>query len=256
MTLDFDGKHAIVTGAARGIGAATARLFAEQGAVVSLLDCDADAVEATACRLRAAGGQAAAFAADISDENSVHAAFEAMQAGGGAPHILFANAAVQISASVDETSVAEWDRVNHVNVRGTFLCCREAIVRMKQHASGAVVIASSGHAFATYPNCSTYAATKGAQVAMMRGWALDCAPYGIRVNCVIPGATDTRLVRQYVESSPDPQQTLRQLTSSIPLGRLAEPEEIARVVLFLASPLASYVTGACYTVDGGLLAQA
>lgn len=127
---------------------------------------------------------------------------------------------------------------------------------MRERKSGAIVIAASGHAFATYPNCSAYAATKGALVAFMRGVALDYAADGIRANCVIPGATDTRLIRDYCEKSADPKKALGQILATIPMRRLAEPEEIAQAVLFLASPLAGYITGTCLAVDGGLLAQA
>ena len=126
---------------------------------------------------------------------------------------------------------------------------------MQRQKQGAIVISSSGHAFATYPNCSAYAATKGGELAYMRGLALDYAKDGIRVNCIIPGATDTRLVRGYIEDSSNPEETRKRLLGSIPMGRLAKPEDVARGVLFLASDFASYVTGTSLAVDGGLLAQ-
>jgi NAD(P)-dependent dehydrogenase (short-subunit alcohol dehydrogenase family) len=127
---------------------------------------------------------------------------------------------------------------------------------MRRQKAGAVIISSSGHAFATYPMCSAYAATKGGQLAFMRGLALDCARDGIRVNCVIPGATDTRLLGVYLDSAEDREATLRKLLDSIPMGRIARPEDVARAVLFLASDYASYITGTYLAVDGGLLAQA
>jgi NAD(P)-dependent dehydrogenase (short-subunit alcohol dehydrogenase family) len=127
---------------------------------------------------------------------------------------------------------------------------------MQRQRSGSIVISSSGHAFATYPRCSAYAATKGGQVALMRGLALDYAADGIRVNCVIPGATDTRLIRNYLAASQDPDRERERLLDSIPLRRLAKPEEIAEAVLFLASDRAAYITGTTLAVDGGLLAQA
>jgi NAD(P)-dependent dehydrogenase (short-subunit alcohol dehydrogenase family) len=127
---------------------------------------------------------------------------------------------------------------------------------MQSQKQGAIVISSSGHAFATYPNSSAYAATKGGELAFMRGLALDYAKDGIRVNCIIPGATDTRLVRGYIESASDPEATRTKLMDSIPMGRLAKPEEVGRGVLFLASDFAGYITGTSLAVDGGLLAQA
>jgi NAD(P)-dependent dehydrogenase (short-subunit alcohol dehydrogenase family) len=127
---------------------------------------------------------------------------------------------------------------------------------MCKQRNGAIIITSSGHAFATYPNFSAYAATKGGELAFMRAVALDYARYGIRANCVIPGATETRLVNQYIDESENPEQTRSRLLDSIPLRRLARPEDIARAVLFLASDFASYITGTSLAVDGGLLAQA
>jgi NAD(P)-dependent dehydrogenase (short-subunit alcohol dehydrogenase family) len=170
--------------------------------------------------------------------------------------VLHANAAIQINKAAAEFTEEEWDRLHGVNLKGVFLICREVIPIMRRQRNGAIVISSSGHAFATYPNCSAYAATKGGELAYMRGLALDYAREGIRVNCVVPGATDTRLVQGYINDSQDPEATRRRLLDGIPMGRLARPEEIARAVLFLASDFAGYITGTSLAVDGGLLAQA
>jgi NAD(P)-dependent dehydrogenase (short-subunit alcohol dehydrogenase family) len=140
-------------------------------------------------------------------------------------------------------------------MKGVFLTCKYTIPVMQRQKKGAIVISSSGHAFATYPNCSAYAATKGGELAYMRGLALDYAKDGIRANCIIPGATDTRLVHGYIQDSPNPEETRQRLLGSIPMGRLAKPEEVARGVLFLASDFASYITGTSLSVDGGLMAQ-
>jgi NAD(P)-dependent dehydrogenase (short-subunit alcohol dehydrogenase family) len=170
--------------------------------------------------------------------------------------VLHANAAVQINKEAVEITEADWDLLHGVNLRGVFLTCKYVIPAMRSEKKGAIIITSSGHAFATYPNCSAYAATKGGELAYMRGLALDYARDGIRVNCVIPGATDTRLVQGFIDDSDDPQRARRQLLESIPMRRLAKPEEIARAVLFLASDHAAYITGTSLAVDGGLLAQA
>jgi NAD(P)-dependent dehydrogenase (short-subunit alcohol dehydrogenase family) len=126
---------------------------------------------------------------------------------------------------------------------------------MQKQGGGSIVIASSGHAFVTYPDCSAYAATKGGLLAFMRGVALDCAPYGIRVNCVVPGATDTPLLRNYIDACQDPQAEEKRILEKIPLKRFAAPDDIAKAVRFLSSSDAAYVTGTWLVVDGGLTAH-
>jgi NAD(P)-dependent dehydrogenase (short-subunit alcohol dehydrogenase family) len=169
--------------------------------------------------------------------------------------VLHANAAVQINKEATEITEQEWDLLHSVNLKGVFLTCKYVAPVMRKQKKGAIIISSSGHAFVTYPNCSAYAATKGGELAYMRGLALDLAKDGIRVNCIIPGATDTRLVRGYIEDSANPEETRRKLLDSIPLKRLATPEEVGRGVLFLASDFAGYITGTSLAVDGGILAQ-
>ncbi len=246
----------MITGAGRGIGAAAARALASAGAVTIIVECDAQEARSVVQQIRQEGGRADVCVCDVGEEDQVRDSFADVLERHGRIDVLFASAAVQTTAPAADLDAAEWDRLHRVNVRGTFLCCKHAIPAMRERKSGAIVIAASGHAFATYPNCSAYAATKGALVAFMRGVALDYAADGIRANCVIPGATDTRLIRDYCEKSADPKKALGQILATIPMRRLAEPEEIAQAVLFLASPLAGYITGTCLAVDGGLLAQA
>ena len=253
---DMNGKVVVVTGAANGIGQATARLFAREGAAVVLVDIEEEASEATLQSIRQAGGTARLALCDVSDSEAVRGMVESSVRDFGTIDVLFANAAVQITKEAVLTSEEEWDRLHSVNLKGVFLCAKHVVPVMQKQKSGAVIISSSGHAFATDPDCSVYASTKGGQLAFMRGLALDYAKDGIRVNCVIPGATDTRLVRGYIESSPHPEEARRRLLDSIPMRRLATPEDIARAVLFLASGFASYITGTSLVVDGGLLAQA
>jgi NAD(P)-dependent dehydrogenase (short-subunit alcohol dehydrogenase family) len=252
----LEGKVVVVTGAGRGIGAATARAFAAAGAITVAMDRDAPEADVVARQIRDGGGYAEVCVCDVGEEDQVRKALADVLERRKRIDALFANAAVQASAPAADLSADEWDRLHRVNVRGTFLCCKYAIPVMRRFKSGAIVIAASGHAFATYPNCSAYAATKGALVAFMRGVALDYAADGIRANCVVPGSTDTRLIRDYCEQSGRPKEALDQILATIPMRRLAEPDEIARAVLFLASPLAGYITGTCLAVDGGLLAQA
>jgi NAD(P)-dependent dehydrogenase (short-subunit alcohol dehydrogenase family) len=138
------------------------------------------------------------------------------------------------------------------NLTGTFLCCKVASKYMKKQKSGCIIICSSGHAFVSYPGYTGYAATKGGQVAFMHAAALDLAPYGIRVNCIIPGATDSPLLRYHFSVHPEDE---KKILEKIPLGRFATGEDIACGVRMLASPDASYITGSCLLVEGGLLAR-
>jgi 3-oxoacyl-[acyl-carrier protein] reductase len=153
---------------------------------------------------------------------------------------------------VDEMSEEEWNDQIQVNLSGTFFCCKEVIPVMRRQKSGSIVIASSGHAFQSYNGYPGYAATKGGQLAFMRAAALDCAADGIRVNCIVPGATETRLLKEHFENNPAEK---ARLLEKIPLARLATPEDIARGVRILASDDAAYITGSALVVDGGLLAQ-
>lgn len=253
---NLEGRIAVVTGAANGIGCATASMLAAAGVRVVAVDLDRTALEVVCDRIGSAGGQAIAAVTDVSDGAQVERMVQETRQRFGDPDILFANAAIQLAKPVVETSEQEWDRLHAVNLKGVFLCCRAVLAGMRAQKRGSIVISSSGHAFATYRNFSAYASTKGALVAFMRGVALDYAADGIRCNCVIPGATDTRLIRDYFAQSADPGKARADLLASIPLGRLAAPEDIGKAVLFLTSDHASYITGTTLAVDGGLLAQA
>jgi len=249
-------KVVMITGAGNGIGRATARLFASEGAKVVVADIETDSARETAHVIEGAGGNAWAVTCDVSRSESVGPVVEQAMERFGRIDVLHANAAVQIHQDAVKTTEEEWDRLHAVNLKGVYITCKYVVPVMRRQRQGAVIISSSGHAFATYPMCSAYAATKGGQLAYMRGLALDCAADGIRVNCVIPGATDTRLLRVHINAASDKQAAMRKMLDSIPMGRLAQPDDIARAVLFLASDFASYITGTFLTVDGGLLAQA
>jgi meso-butanediol dehydrogenase / (S,S)-butanediol dehydrogenase / diacetyl reductase len=248
-------KVVIITGAANGIGRATSEVFAGQGAQVVMLDIDLPLVEKGAREIEAGGGKALAMECDVSRGQSVKAMADKVMERFGHIDVLHANAALQVTRPACDVSEEEWDRMHNVNLKGVFLSCKYVIPVMQKQKKGAVIITSSGHAFGSYPNCSAYAATKGGELAYMRAVALDYAPDGVRVNCVIPGATDTRLIQSYLEESKNPEETRKQLLGSIPMKRLAKPEEIGHAVLFLASDYAAYITGTSLVVDGGILAQ-
>jgi NAD(P)-dependent dehydrogenase (short-subunit alcohol dehydrogenase family) len=232
-----------------------AQLFSQEGARVVIVDVDKSAGYETQHEITQAGGTARFLGADVSRGEEVAKMAKVVLETYGCVDVLFANAAIQLSRPAADTQEEEWDRVHSINLKGVFLCCKEVIPVMRKQKKGAIVITSSGHALVTYPNCSAYAATKGALVAFMRGLALDYASDGIRVNCVLPGTTDTRLVRNYIDESPDPEKTRRRLMERIPLGRMATPEDIGHAVMFLASDYASFITGTNLIVDGGQLAQ-
>lgn len=242
----------VITGGSSGIGKATAKLFARDGEHVVILNRNEKAGAETVAEIQALGGSVLYLKTDIGIENQVEASFARAVEKFGKIDILFANAAIQINKPIDETTKEDWDQMIAANLTGTFLSCKVASKYMKKQKSGCMIICSSGHAFVSYPGYTGYAATKGGQVAFMHAAALDLAPFGIRVNCIIPGATESPLLTYHFSIHPEDE---KRILEKIPLGRFATGEDIARGVRMLASPDASYITGSCLMVEGGLLAQ-
>ncbi len=251
----LENKVAIVTGAASGIGLGIARLFAEEGARVVLADINDAAGEQAATEL---GGESHAcyIHTDVSDSGQVQSLVEQTATAFGGIDILVNNAAVVIFKRLVDQSEDEWDMVIATNLRSVFLCSKYTIPHMMRRGGGAIVSISSARAMATSPLVSSYDATKGAIVALTRSLALEYAHDGIRANCVLPGSVDTPVFRSNLRADGNEEEGYRATAAKIPLGRVGEPLDIARVVLFLASDEASYITGAPFLVDGGLLAQA
>ncbi len=250
----LEGRTALVTGAANGIGLATVRLLANAGVSVLAVDVQ-DLVLEDNCPASPGKGTVVPFIADVSQPSAVQAAVDFAVERFGSIDITFANAAIQWIGPAASMSEKEWDRLVDVNIKGIYLVCRSVIPIMQAKKAGSIIITASGHAFATYRGFAAYAAAKGAAVAFMRGVALDYAEDGIRANCVIPGATDTRMLQTFFEDSTDAAGARARMVETIPLHRLATPEDIAKAVLFLASDHAAYITGTCLAVDGGLGAQ-
>lgn len=251
----LDGRVAVVTGAAHGIGAACARAYAEAGAVVVVSDVDAAAGEATAAAIRDAGDAAGFVACDVARPADCAALVRQVVGEHGRIDILHANAGIELCRSIWDTGDEEWDRILAINLSGSFRCARDAMKAMRTAGRGGVVtMTASPHAFVTSREIAAYAATKGGQVALMRAMALEGAPHGIRVNAVLPGATDTPMLQREAEASGDPAALLAAFAAAQPMGRLVRPEEVARVAAFLASDAASGVTGSCVAADGGLMA--
>jgi NAD(P)-dependent dehydrogenase (short-subunit alcohol dehydrogenase family) len=241
----------VVTGGGDGIGRATAELLASVGARIAVLDRDAAKASDVAAAITASGSIARAYPADVTDEAGLEAAFAALSAELGPCDILVNNAGIAVRASAATLSVDDWNRVVAVNLTGMFLAARIA-ARQMTGRGGAIVNTASimGLSGGLYPNVA-YQTTKGGVVNMTRALALEWAPDGIRVNAVAPTFVRTSLTVGLL-AKPDVMATI---VAATPLGRLAEPVEIANAVLFLASPAAAMVTGTILPVDGGYLAR-
>jgi 3-oxoacyl-[acyl-carrier protein] reductase len=239
-------KCALVTGGASGIGRATALALAAEGAAIVIADiAPEEAIERVCAELRSRGRTALASSTDVADETSVLALFEMIAAELGQLDILINNAGILIEKPLLETTAADFDRLMGVNLRGAFLIGREALRMMARRRSGRVINIASELAYLGRENCSLYCASKGAILSMTRSWAREFAP-DILVNALAPGPTDTPLLGPG-STSPE---TLAKETAN-PLGRIAQPEEIAAAALFLAGPGASFMTGQCVSPNGG-----
>ncbi len=245
---------AIVTGGGSGIGRATATLFAAVGARVMVVDIDPAAAAGTAEEIRVAGGQASAFTLDIADETAIDRVLGEIVAKEGRIDIIVCNAGCGQNGSATEMPLESWKRVIDINLTGSFLCARTAARDMiLRKNGGAIVFTASimGLSGGGFGNNVNYQASKGAIVNLVRGLAVEWAPHGIRVNAVAPGWVKTQMTSRW---SSDPER-LAKIAEWVPLNRLADPEEIASAILFLASPAASMITGHTLPVDGGFMAK-
>ncbi|TAM64239.1 MAG: glucose 1-dehydrogenase [Chloroflexota bacterium] len=250
----LSGRRAVVTGAASGIGAATARLLAGAGAAIVAVDLDGGGAEAVAATIRAAGGAAEAMTGDVTLAADCRGAVDRSVASFGGLEILVNCAGIIRRADIVETSEAEWDRVMAVNVKSVFLMSQAAVPHLAGAPGAAIVNIGSGWGLKGGPRAASYCASKGAVVNLTRAMAIDHGPQGIRVNCVCPGDTDTPMLRAEARQLGEDEATFLASSAERPLARLGTPDDIAQAVVYLVSEAAQWVTGTTLVVDGGGLA--
>src|SRR5271169_2733800 len=254
MDLDFTGKVALITGAGNGIGRATALAFTKSGAKVVVVDRDTAGGEATAGVIRQQGGEARFVAADVTKSAEVRAYVKAALDAYGAIDCFFNNAGIEGKwAHTAEYDEDMFDAVIGVNVKGVFLGLRHVLPVMLQQKRGAIVNTASVAGLVATPGMPAYVASKHAVIGLTKTAAGEVARQGVRVNAVCPGPVDTRMIHSLEKmiSPDDPESVSRKYQAAIPAGRYTTPEEIATMVLFLCSDLASNITGGQYVVDGG-----
>lgn len=245
-------KVAIVTGAAAGIGAATARQFVAEGAQVAVADWNGDGAKDLA---REIGNNAISVAVDVRDDAAVRNMVAATMDAYGKIDILVNNAGKGLIGDVVTTAEADWDDIVSINLKSIFLCSKHVIPVMRQGGGGTIVNTASNVALVGIRDRAAYVAAKGGVAALTRAMALDHAPDNIRVNAVAPGVIWSSYYERMLETVPDPEAFVAGLKARSPINRMGKPEDISSIILWLASDESVFATGSLFTVDGGMTAQ-
>ena len=243
-------RVAVITGSASGIGRASAKEFAKEGARVVVADINLGGAQETVKQIETAGGVALAVETDVSAPESVQALVEQSLNSFGRIDVLFNNAAIQVNKTVADTTVEEWNREIAINLGGVFLCSKFSMPHLRK-SKGCIVNMASVNGFFVEPMCAGYCATKGAIIALTKAMAIDHGKEGIRVNCICPGYIDAGLAWEYFEVQPNPAEARAAAGKLHALWRIGRPEEVGRLAVFLASDDASFMTGSSVVVSGG-----
>ena len=242
----------VVTGGASGIGAATARRFAAEGADICVLDRDLPAAEALATEL---GERHFAMELDVRFEAGVKQIAEAVYGRWDRVDVLVNNAGSELNKTYDETTVEEWDTVLDTDLKGPWLLCKHFVPRMVERGSGSVINISSLNGLVGFPLSTAYGSAKGGLVVFTRDMAIELATSGVRINCVCPGVIETPMMERWTDLMPDKGEAKGMLRGVMPIGRMGTAEEVAAAILFFASEDSSLCQGAVLSVDGGFTAQ-
>jgi len=251
----MEGRVAIVTGGGSGIGRATARHLGLEGVSVAVIDINEEWGQETVNLIRGTGSPAIFLRADVSNEGEVKNAVAAAAEAFGSLDILINNAGVALVAKITDTTEVQWDRILNTNLKSAFLMSKHVIPHLQKAGRGAIVNTASDAGIVGFANLGAYCASKGALIQLTRALALELGDQRIRVNAVAPTSTlGTRMLDSLLNSVKDPQQVLQALEKAHPLKRLGTADEVAELIVFLASDRASYITGAIFSIDGGITA--
>ncbi|RKU27320.1 hypothetical protein C6497_11260 [Candidatus Poribacteria bacterium] len=252
MSNRLDGKTAIITGAARGIGAKSAELFSREGANVAIWDVNSERGETVVNDINGFGGNAIFCECDVTDSAQIENATRQVESKFGHPNVLFNNAGIAVVGELEEITEADWDRQYNVNVKSIYLVSRTIIPLMRNAGGGSIINMASESAFVGFPMHPAYTSSKAAVVHLSRSMAVRYAEDNIRVNSLCPGTINTELYKEFLEQQDDPEGINKEIRDLHPLG-IGEPEDIAWAAVYLASDESRYMTGAPMLVEGGIL---
>jgi meso-butanediol dehydrogenase / (S,S)-butanediol dehydrogenase / diacetyl reductase len=249
--MKLQGKTAIITGAAAGIGAASATLFAQEGTKIVAVDIDRELLQQVSDQIQKAGGDCLAVTADVSKRDAVQNTIRSATERFGRVDILFNNAGIVPAGKIETISEEQWDRAMAINVKSMYLFCHEVIPKFRAQGGGVILNTASATALRAVVDRACYTATKAAVIGLTKSMALDCVRDNIRVNCLCPGTVDTPSLAQRLAAFPDPAEARKNFIARQPMGRLGTAEEIAQAALYLVSSASEFVTGVAFAIDGG-----